>query len=68
MWSLFWNYLTAEGAEGAEKQKREINNFEIIHLRSSACICLYLRLKKENFATADDNGWTLMNADEKRDM
>jgi hypothetical protein len=31
-------------------------------------ICLYLRLKKENLLTADDNGWTLIHAEvEKRD-
>ena len=29
-------------------------------------ICLYLRLKKENFFTADDNGLTLIHADEKK--
>ncbi len=29
-------------------------------------ICLYLRLKKENFLTADDNGLTLIHADEDR--
>jgi hypothetical protein len=27
-------------------------------------ICLYLRLTKENFLTADDNGWTQIQADE----
>jgi len=32
-------------------------------------IRLYLRLKKENFLTADDNGLTRIHADEeKRDM
>jgi 5-oxoprolinase (ATP-hydrolysing) len=32
-------------------------------------ICLYLRLKKENLLTADDNGWTRIHADEEqRDM
>ena len=32
-------------------------------------ICLYLRLKKDNLLTADDNGLTLIHADEnKRDM
>jgi hypothetical protein len=31
-------------------------------------ICLYLRLKKENLLTADDKGFTLINAEvEKRD-
>jgi hypothetical protein len=31
-------------------------------------ICLYLRLKKENLLTADDNGLTLIHADaEKKD-
>jgi hypothetical protein len=31
-------------------------------------ICPHLRLKKENFFTADDKGLTLLNADaEKRD-
>jgi hypothetical protein len=31
-------------------------------------ICLYLRLKKENFFTADDKGLTLIHAEiEKRD-
>jgi hypothetical protein len=31
-------------------------------------ICLYLRLKKENLLTADDNGLTLIHADaENRD-
>jgi hypothetical protein len=29
-------------------------------------ICLYLRLKKENFFTADENGLTLIHADEKK--
>jgi hypothetical protein len=32
-------------------------------------ICPHLRLKKENVLTADDNGLTLIHADEeKRDM
>jgi hypothetical protein len=29
-------------------------------------ICLYLRFKKENLLTADDNGLTLMHADEEK--
>jgi len=28
-------------------------------------ICLYLRLKKDNLFTADDNGLTLIHADEE---
>jgi hypothetical protein len=38
---------------------------ERIHLRQSVFICLYLRLKKENVLTADDNGLTLIHADEE---
>ena len=30
------------------------------------CICLYLRLKKENLLTADDKRLTLIHADEQK--
>ena len=41
---------------------------ERIHLRLSVFICLYLRSKKDNLLTADDNGLTQIHAlVEKRD-
>jgi hypothetical protein len=37
---------------------------DIIHLRQSVFIGYHLRLKKENLLTADDNGLTLIHAEE----
>gem|GEM_PF-5420411 len=50
-------------AEGSTITDGATGGIDLIHLRLSVLICLYLRLKKEKVLTADDNGLTPMHAE-----